>query len=100
MLRITLHKKPEGTSMQLERKIIGPWVNAFDQAWLSLAESLGSKKRCIDLREVVQMDAGERRVPSDIRKSTGADFLADTPLTKSFAEEALWQHQEAIQEEQ
>ena len=86
--------------MQLERKIIGPWFNAFDQAWLPLAESLGSKKRCIDLREVIQMDAGERRVLSEICKSSGADFLADTPLTKSFAEEALCHHQEAIQEEQ
>jgi len=86
--------------MQLRRKIIGPWVNPFDQAWLSPAESLGAKKRCIDLREVIQMDARGEGVLSEICKSTGADFLADTPLTKSFAEEARCQHQEAIQEEQ
>jgi hypothetical protein len=55
--------------MHLGRKIIGPWVKPFDQAWLSLPESLGTKKRCIDLREVIQMDAGGR---ASFPKSTKA----------------------------
>jgi hypothetical protein len=34
------------------------------------------------------MDLNGRRVLADIHKVTGADFLADTPMTKYFAAEA------------
>jgi len=34
------------------------------------------------------MDLDGRRVLADIHKVTGADFLADTPMTKYFAAEA------------
>ena len=88
MLKITLHENPEVTTMQLEGKVIGPWVREFDQAWRSLADSLGVRKLCVDLREVTQMDASGRLVLAEIYKKTGADFLADTPITKYFAEEA------------
>lgn len=50
--------------------------------------SLGSKRLCVDLREVLQMDADGRRVLAEIYKKTGADLLANTPMTKYFAEEA------------
>jgi hypothetical protein len=34
------------------------------------------------------MDLNGRQVLADIHKVTGADFLADTPMTKYFAAEA------------
>jgi anti-anti-sigma regulatory factor len=88
MLKITVHDEPETITMQLEGRVIGPWVREFDQVWRSLADSLGSRRLCIDLREVMQMDADGRAVLAEIHKKTGADFLADTPITKYFAEEA------------
>lgn len=74
--------------MQLEGKVIGPWVKEFDQAWRSLANSLGSKKLCVDLREVTQMDVDGRLILTEIYEKTGAELLADTPITKYFADEA------------
>jgi hypothetical protein len=88
MLKITVHEKPEIITMQLEGRVIGPWVSEFDQVWRSLVDSLGARKLCIDLRGVMQMDAEGRTVLSEIHKKTGADFLADTPITKYFADEA------------
>jgi hypothetical protein len=88
MLKITLHDEPEAITMQLEGRVIGPWVREFDQVWRSLAGSLGSRRLCIDLREVMQMDADGRAVLAEIHQKTGADFLADTPITKYFVEEA------------
>jgi hypothetical protein len=88
MLKITVHEKPETITMQLEGRVIGPWVNEFDQVWRSLADSLGARKLCIDLRDVLQMDPDGRVVLSEIHKKTGADFLANTPITKYFADEA------------
>ncbi|MFZ0735605.1 MAG: hypothetical protein WAM96_00790 [Candidatus Acidiferrales bacterium] len=88
MMRITVHEKPEATTMQLEGKVVGPWTREFDQTWRLVAGSLGSKRLCVDLREVLQMDADGRRVLAEIYKKTGADLLANTPMTKYFAEEA------------
>jgi hypothetical protein len=35
------------------------------------------------------MDAAGRHLLAEIHAKTGADFLADTPMTKYFAEEAM-----------
>jgi len=88
MLKITVHEKPESLTVQLEGKVIGPWVNEFDQVWRTLADSQGSRKLYIDLRGVGQMDMDGRALLAEIHKKTRADFLADTPITKYFADEA------------
>ena len=88
MMKITLHEQPEATTIQLEGRVVGPWASVLDQTWRSLAQSLGAKKLHVDLRDVIQMDAEGKRVLSEIYKSTGAHFLADTPMTKYLAHEA------------
>jgi len=53
-----------------------------------LAHSLGERKLLVDLRGVTRVDGTGRDLLADIHAESGADFLADTPLTKHFAEEA------------
>jgi len=53
-----------------------------------LAPSLGERKLLVDLRGLTHVDGAGRNLLADIHAETGADFLADTPLTKHFAEEA------------
>jgi len=74
--------------VKLEGRVAGPWVNECDRTWQSLVTSLGSKKLRVDLREVTYMDARGRELLAEIYTRTGADFLADTPMTKYLAEEA------------
>lgn len=74
--------------MRLEGRIAGPWVDEFDRTWRNLAPSLGLKKLSVDLRGVSYMDRSGRGILAEIYDQTGAEFLADTPLTKYFAEEA------------
>jgi hypothetical protein len=88
MLKITVHERPEMTTLQLEGKVIGPWVKEFDQVWRSLANSQTVKKVCIDLRDVTQMDLDARLILAEIYKRTRADFLTDTPISEYFAAEA------------
>jgi hypothetical protein len=54
-----------------------------------LAPSLGPRKLSVDLRGITFMDAAGRHVLAEIHDGTGAEFLADTPMTKYFAEEAM-----------
>ena len=87
-LRITINEKPDATTLRLDGRVVGPWVDELDRVWRSLAGGLGSKKFVVDLCGVSHVGLNGRQVLADIHKGTGADFLADTPMTKYFAAEA------------
>lgn len=74
--------------MKLEGRVIGPWSDEFDRAWRDLVQSLGSRTLCLDLRDVAYLDGQGRSLLSEICRISGADILADSPLTKYFVEEA------------
>lgn len=58
----------------------------------TLSGSIGEKKLRVDLCGVTQADAVGKHVLADIHQATGAEFLADTPLTKFLAQEARRQY--------
>jgi ABC-type transporter Mla MlaB component len=88
-VRVTiLQADDDGITMKIEGKIAGPKVSALNQAWQVLAASLGQRKLVVDLRGVTHVDGTGRNLLAEIHGSTGAEFVADTPLTKYFAEEA------------
>lgn len=91
MLRITIHEGVKAQTIQLEGKIAGPWIEEFNRAWHSLAPSLGSKELHIDLRAVAFVGRKGRRLLREIYQKTNASFLADSPLTQYFAEDAMRQ---------
>jgi anti-anti-sigma regulatory factor len=88
MLRITIHEGVKAQTIQLEGKIAGPWVEEFNRTWHSLAPSLGPKELLLDLRGVAFVDAKGRQLLRDIYQKTNASFLADSPLTQYFADDA------------
>jgi hypothetical protein len=88
MLRITIHETAKGQTIQLEGKIAGPWVEEFNRTWHSLAPSLGSRALHLDLRSVAFVDANGRLLLREIYQKTNACFLADSPLTQYFADDA------------
>ena len=74
--------------MKVEGKIAGLNVPALQQAWQVLSPSLGERTLLVDLRGVTRVDGAGRNLLADIHAESEAEFLADTPLTKHFAEEA------------
>lgn len=89
VLRISVQEMPTARTIKLEGRIAGPWVAELKRVWPSLASDLDSKKLALDLREVTFADASGRQLLSEIYRVTRASFLADTPMTKFFAEEAM-----------
>jgi hypothetical protein len=89
MLRITIREGAKGPTIQLEGRIVGPWVEEFSRTWHLLAPSLGSKVLHLDLRDVAFVDAKGRQLLREIYQKTNASFLADSPLTRYFADEAM-----------
>jgi hypothetical protein len=74
--------------MQLEGRAVGEWVSELERTWLSVAETLAPRRLMVDLRGVVHMDSRAVDVLAEMHRRTGSAFLADTPMTKYFAEEA------------
>jgi anti-anti-sigma regulatory factor len=74
--------------LQLEGHVTGLGTQEFERIWRSLVASVDSKKLVIDLGGVIHMDADARKLLAEIYRKTGAEFVADTPMTKYFAEEA------------
>ena len=74
--------------MRIEGRIAGAQVLELQKAWQLLAPSLGHRKLLVDLRGVTHVDGSGHRVLADIHRGAQAEFLADTPLTKYFAEQA------------
>ena len=79
--------------LKLEGRLTGPGVGEFDQAWRSLKSSLDSRKLVVDLRGVIHMDAEARQLLTEIYGKTKAEIIADTPMTKYFADEARRQNE-------
>ena len=88
-MRVTIQKSDgECVTMKIEGRIAGLQVLELHRAWQNLAPSLGHKKLLVDLRGVTHVDGTGRTLLAEIHDTTGAEFAADTPLTKYFAEEA------------
>jgi ABC-type transporter Mla MlaB component len=89
MLRITHHEDETKHMVRLEGKIAGAWVEELGRFWHSLAGSLGSKQVHMDLRGVAFVDGEGRQLLREIYQRAGATFVADSPLTRYYAEEAM-----------
>jgi len=85
MLRITIHDEADRLTMELEGRFAGPWVEEVERAWKSLN---GCRRLCIDIRKVAFADARGRDLLRRIHQESKAGFLADTPLTEMYVEEA------------
>lgn len=89
MLRITLQERGEVEIVKLEGKIAGAWVEEFSRTWRLLEPSLDSKKLQLDLRGVVYVDGKGIELLREIYQKANASFLADSPLTQYFADQAM-----------
>lgn len=86
-MRLTIQRPDDGdVIMKIEGKLSGMQVPELRRAWLELVPALTEKHLLVDLRDVTYVDSTGTHLLADIHASSGAEFLADTPLTKYFAE--------------
>jgi len=75
--------------MRLEGKVVGPWVQECRRAWQVIREELGAKKLQLDLRGLTFVDESGTKLLREIHRASRAEILANSPLTKYFAERIL-----------
>jgi len=88
LLRITVDERTDKTWLRLDGRVTGTWAKEFERAWRELAGTLRARNVGVDLRGVTHMDRNGRQVLAEIYRQTAAEFLADSPMTRFFAEEA------------
>lgn len=88
-MRVTIQQADKAVILKIEGRAAEPTIAELLRAWQELATSIGRRKLLVDLRGVTFMDTTGRRLLADIHAKTGAEFLADRPLTKYYAEEAM-----------
>jgi len=74
--------------MRLEGRAVGEWTAELNCVWQSIAGRIAPRRLLVDLRDVMHMDAKAIDVLADMYRQSGAQFIAETPMTKYFAEEA------------
>jgi anti-anti-sigma regulatory factor len=88
MLRISIQENGNTVNLKLEGRVSGLWTGEFGKAWERLAQTLGSRKLIVDLSGLTYVDQYGTKLLKEIHEKTHAEFIADTPLTKYFAEQA------------
>jgi len=88
-VRVTIHQSDgKGVVLKIEVRIAGLNVPELYRAWQNSAPSLLQQSLLVDLRGVTHVDETGHNLLANIHAQAGAEFLAETPLTKYFAEEA------------
>ena len=89
MIRISKQETGPGVLiLKVEGQVVGAWTTELQRVWASVHPSLGPKKLCIDICGVTYLDDRGQELLKDIFLATGATILADSPLTKQFADQA------------
>lgn len=61
MLRISFQEAPEGTTVKLEGKLSGPWVDELERTWVE-RETHPSRQLTIDLTDVTYIGRGGKKL--------------------------------------
>ncbi len=86
-MKVSINDDTNVATLRIEGKVVGPWAAELRERWHDLLAPNRKQVR-LDIREVTFVDLAGTKILRDIVRETGADVLADSPLTKHFAEQA------------
>ncbi len=85
MLRITITKANERTTLRLEGKLTGPWVGELERAWTnSQAEAQGAPY-VVDLSEMTFVDAEGQKLLAQMHRQ-GVKLKTSGCMNRSIVE--------------
>jgi ABC-type transporter Mla MlaB component len=98
MFKISVHSDTDAHTIKLEGKIMGVWVDELNAVWRSLGPELHATQLCLDVRGVSFVDARGKLLLREMHQAANASFLADSPLTRRFAQDAMQRVSETAKE--
>lgn len=85
-MRITIERDDRSSTIKLEGKLYGPWVEETERVWRAEAASGKDRYLQIELSEVTFVDARGKELLERLYDS-GADLIASTLLSRSIIDE-------------
>ena len=91
MVRIYIHDEAPVTSIVVEGKLIGPWVQELEKCWETVMAAHARKSMVVDLAHVTFIDAEGRALLARMRRK-GARLLSSGVLINSIVADIEAQH--------
>ena len=88
MLRITLQNGARPTTIRLEGKLSGPWVDELARAWAGLTTGGPDRAVTVDLSEVTFIDSAGKKLLSSL-VDDGAQLRAAHLMTKYVVKQIM-----------
>jgi outer membrane protein len=85
MLRITVQDSPQASTLKLEGKLAGPWVQELEQSWTAAAASAPDRPVVVDLEQVTYIDCAGKYLLARMY-GRGVKLLACSPLNSAIVE--------------
>jgi len=86
MLKISIQNHDRPTTLQLEGRLAGPWVDLAERQWSNLARQTGPSALIVNLRGVVFVDAAGRKLLGRMLRE-GAELSEARLLVKLIVDE-------------
>jgi anti-anti-sigma regulatory factor len=86
MLRITIVKHPRATTLRVEGKLTGPWVDELQRTWRSVTANGADGQVSVDLTDVTLVGEEGKRL-LEMMYGEGAKLKASRCATRRMVEE-------------
>jgi anti-anti-sigma regulatory factor len=86
MLRITVIKNSNATTLRLEGRLTGPWVDELERTWRTVASNPADGRLSVDLTDVTFVGEDGRKL-LETMYGEGAKLKASRCLTRRLVEE-------------
>jgi hypothetical protein len=84
-MRVSMTEEAMVAILKVEGRVVGPWATELGRTWHDLWTSTNPKRLRLDIRGVTFADHSGSQIFREIVRVTGADIVADSPLTRYFA---------------
>jgi hypothetical protein len=84
-MKISMNDEATVATLKVEGRVVGPWATELGRTWHDLWSSTRKKRLLLDIRGVTFADQKGSRILGEIVRTTGAQIVADSPLTQYFA---------------
>jgi hypothetical protein len=84
-MKISMNDDAMVATLKVEGRVVGPWATELGKTWHDLWTSTKPKRLQLDIRGVTFADQNGSQILREIVRVTGAEIVADSPLTHYFA---------------
>jgi hypothetical protein len=84
-MKISMNDDALVATLKVEGRVVGPWATELEKTWHDLWASTKPKQFRLDIRGLTFADQNGSLILREIVRVTGAEIVADSPLTQYFA---------------